>query len=86
VWLRAQPWTEISLTGIWCGSGIVRAKKAILDVAGVTTVKLDLPRSIAIVEGEFDQAAVVAIVKQIVQDGADRLARGAGKADGGRCG
>jgi copper chaperone CopZ len=83
--MSSQPF-EISITGIWCGSGIVRAKKAILAVAGVSAVKLDLPRSIAIVEGEFDHAAVVAIVKQIVQDGADRLARGAGKAEGGTCG
>jgi copper chaperone CopZ len=65
---------EISITGIWCGSGIVRAKKAIREVPGVTAVKVDLARSIAVVEGVFDQAAVAAIVNQIVQDGAARAA------------
>lgn len=64
---------EVSTTGIWCGSGIVRAKKALLAIPGVTAVKMDLPRSMALVEGDFDRAAVDAAVGEIVRDAASKL-------------
>jgi copper chaperone CopZ len=80
-----QPF-EISIAGIWCGSGIVRVKKAIQAVPGVTAVKLDLPRSIAIVEGTFDPAAVAVEVAAVVRDAEARAARGSDKAEGGCCG
>ena len=64
---------EVSITGIWCGNGVVRAKKAILAVPGVTAVKVDLARSVATVYGAFDQAAVIGMVNEIVLDGAAKL-------------
>ena len=40
---------EVSITGIYCGSGIVHANKAILVVTGASNVKIDLAHSVAIV-------------------------------------
>ncbi len=64
---------EVSTAGIWCGSGIVRAKKALLAIPGVTAVKMDLPRSMARVEGDFDRAAVDAAIGAIVRDAEAKL-------------
>jgi len=55
---------SVKISGITCGNSIVRAKKAIMSIAGVSQVRIDLAENIAHITGNPSPDAVITALKE----------------------